>query len=137
MAAPIEKRNLIGLITLEPSITTDYYFVLPTLSGTKLPNALDNVVLEEVYINVDTTNGAVRIFLPAITTFNLAWNAKIYINWKAGSNQPRIIAYEGSVTPPITADNIDGQPYVDITDLNATQYLHIVAPNTWMAIYSV
>ena len=68
----IGKHNLVG--------GNDYYFSLPAAPiGSAIPTAIDNQVIEEVYILADTTAGAVNIYLPAISTFNNAWNPKIYI----------------------------------------------------------
>jgi hypothetical protein len=131
----IETRTLKGLITLTPLLPTQYTFVLPSQTGTSLPNALDNSALEEVYINVDTTNDSeVVILLPAISKFNNAWNTKIYVNWLAGSNPVRVYPYQGSEVPFIQADNINGAFLIALPIQKSTAYLHIVAPNTWMGL---
>ena len=42
-------------------VITDFYFYLSNVIGTNLSNALDNSVLEEVYINCDLTAGGITM----------------------------------------------------------------------------
>jgi hypothetical protein len=131
-AALTETRTLKGVVKLAPLDSTKYYFELQQLSGTKLPNSLDNVVLEEVFINVDTSNAGCKIYLPAISTFNLAWNAKIYITWVAGGDYPTIFSYEGTPLPNFTLpDVINGSDSQKIDTLSQTAFLRITEEHNW------
>lgn len=124
------QKNLVGKHSLVGG--NNYYFSLPASPvGTALPNAIDNQVIEEVYISVDTTLGVANIFLPAISTFNGAWNAKIYIVHSAGVNAVNIYPYlvEGS-----GSDNLNGYTSKTSGTVGDAYYLHIVADHTWMTL---
>jgi hypothetical protein len=132
MAILTETRTLKGVVKLAPLDSTKYYFELQQLSGTKLPNSLDNVVLEEVFINVDTTNAGCKIYLPAISTFNLAWNAKIYITWTAGGDAPPVYSYEGTPLPNFTLpDYINGIDSQVMGVVGQTAFLRITEEHNW------
>lgn len=75
----MEIKTLKGIVRISES--GNYEFVLPSKSGTALPNALDNQVIEEVYIIIENPTEliSVNITLPFISTFNNSWNAKIYV----------------------------------------------------------
>jgi hypothetical protein len=108
-------RTLQGIVRL--SENGAYLFSLPKITGTSLPNALDNSVLEEIYIIVEE-NISVQIYLPNISEFNNAWNSKIYILAKGSAS--------------IYPTNVEGKPqnyinYFDVKDisLGVTAYFHI------------
>lgn len=108
-----------------------YNFVLPTVTGTSLPHALDNQVLEEVYIICDSTLGAIEINLPAIADFNGTWNVKIYVCWVAGGGTVQIFPY----STEIRQDTLNGANRIDFSNLFDTYYLHAVQDNMWMSLY--
>lgn len=123
-------KNLIGKHSLVGGNT--YNFSLPSAPiGSSIPNAIDNQVIEEVYISVDSTAGVVNIYLPAIATFNSAWNAKIYIVHAAGTNAVNIYPYtvEGD-----GSDSINGFTSKKSTVVGDAYYLHIVADHVWMSL---
>lgn len=82
--------TLQGLITL--TTPDDYYFVVPpTPQGTALRNGLDNQVLEEVFIVIEGAGfEEFNLYLPLISTFNLAWNTKIYLSNSLPSNSVNV-----------------------------------------------
>lgn len=126
------QKELIGKINLVGAVGGNIYnFVLPTVTGTGLPHALDNQVLEEVYIICDSTLGAIDINLFDIANFNGAWNVKIYISWIAGGNTVTIYPYG---TEP-NEDTLNGNSSIVFSNLYDCYYLHTVADNMWMALY--
>lgn len=105
-----------------------YRLVVPTNIGTGLPHYLDNQVIEECYINCDTTNDAVNIILPPISAFKGSWGPKLYIS-KISSNGANVTY---TVDNPL-AESIGLQSSWTIpggTNLN-TAYLHVVDYNLW------
>lgn len=134
------SKTLRGDVNLVGALGGNIYnFSLPTVSGTALPNANDNSVLEEVYIKCDVSNGPIIINLPAISTFKLAWNTKVYISCVGGIpgevNSLQVFSYPGSIVPPLAdPDTINGTPGVSFSALNETNYLHIVDKNLWMCL---
>lgn len=129
----IFQKDLIGKHALVGSVAgNQYYFSLPTTpAGSQLPNQIDNQVIEEVYISADTTLGDIDLYLPAISTFNLAWNAKIYVICTNVDNTFRILPYttEGS-----GSDTLNGFTAITATAAYDAWYLHIVQENMWMAL---
>jgi hypothetical protein len=134
MSAPIVEKKLIGKIDLvsEMGLITIFKFSLPNLSGTGLPNALDNSVLEEVYINCDLTGGGMELYLPSIKSFRNAWNTKIYITLSVGtpgiSSPLVIIPY---TEEPDYYDTINGNSITPITEPFQVAYLHITSDKNW------
>lgn len=128
------QKELIGRHTLlgdNLSLTTDYVFSVPaTPQGTSLPNGIDNQVIEEVYIAVDTSLGNVNVYLPPISSFNLAWNAKVYITITNASNGCTIYAFNNE----IYYDTINGFFSIGASATYDSWYLHIVQENMWMAL---
>lgn len=127
------QKQLIGKHTLigDPMSNTDYVFSVPsTPQGTSLLNGIDNQVLEEVYIAVDTTLGNVNIYLPSIATFNGAWNAKIYIIVTNHSNTTTIYPYNTEMY----YNTINGFYSVNATAPYDAWYLHVVQDTMWMAL---
>ena len=121
MAATI--KTLQGVVRITES--GDYVFVLPSKSGTALPNALDNQVLEEVYIIVQNLEEpiSVNITLPYISTFNNAWNTKIYVVNK----QEQVLITQPK--PPVEGGEINwinGIGNLNITIEKGIGYFHIV-----------
>jgi hypothetical protein len=128
---PTIQKELQGKIDLVGAGGGNIYnFVLPTVIGTALPNALDNQVIEEVYLICDSTAGSIVINLPSIANFNKAWNCKIYVCWVAGGNQVTLNPYS---TEP-NEDTLNGFVALTFPNLYDTYYLHIVADNMWMAL---
>jgi hypothetical protein len=127
MPATIQK-TLQGVIRLD---TSDIYeFVLPKKAGTALPNALDNQVLEEVYIIVENPDVGItpQIVLPSVSDFNGAWNVKIYVVNKKES--PVV------TTPKIPDDSPLEQDYINFVGnvslpIKSICYFHIVDNNLW------
>ena len=133
------SKTLRGDVNLVGAVGGNIYnFSLPSQSGTALPNALDNSVLEEVYIKCDVTLGGIKINLPAISKFNNAWNTKIYISCVGGipgeTNPIQVLCYSGSVEPLIAADTINGAPGFFFSLPFEANYLHIVDTNLWMCL---
>jgi hypothetical protein len=131
-------KELIGRLDLVGSVDAGgntYNLIVPKNIGTNLPHGLDNQVIEEVYIICDSTLGRITINLPSTTEFNGIWNAKIYIAWTAGANDVVIVPFEGSATPLIAPDTLNGSfdPYIMVA-LYETNYLHIVYDYTWMKL---
>lgn len=123
-------KNLVGRIDLTK--TGDYYFSLPApLKGT-LPNALDNQVIEEVYI-ICNTSDPINIYLPSTTLFNDTWNAKIYIT-NIQSGTVTIYPFQGSDSPFIQPDTLNGAPFYAMTGQYEAVYLHIVDDYFWMKL---
>jgi hypothetical protein len=120
-------KTLQGVIRITES--DSYEFVLPKKSGTSLPNALDNQVIEEVYIIVENPEEeiTVNITLPYIPTFNNAWNAKIYVVNK----QEQVLVVQPK--PPAPGEeynwiNSIGSLNVSITGIG---YFHVVDNNMY------
>lgn len=133
---PTFQKELIGNHLLVGALATNTYnFTLPlTPAGSQLPNQIDNQVIEEVYIACDTTLGPVVINLPAISTFNLAWNAKIYIvqiSATTAANKTTIYAYS---TEGPGSDTLNGSAFKATVNQWDAYYLHIIEENTWMAL---
>lgn len=128
---PTFQKELQGKINLVGAGGGNIYnFVLPTVIGSALPNAIDNQVIEEVYIICDSTLGTITINLPDIASFNNAWNCKIYICRTAGANGVTVLPYS---TEP-NEDTLNGFTALNLTNLYDTYYLHIVADDMWMAL---
>ena len=129
----IFQKDLIGKHALVGSVAgNQYYFSLPTTpAGSQLPNQIDNQVIEEVYISADTTLGDIDLYLPAISTFNLAWNAKIYIICTNTSNTFTIYPYSSE---DVASNTINGFSFVTATAPYDAWYLHIVSETMWMAL---
>ena len=124
------QKELIGKMTLVGSADlggNTYNMILPTLTGTALPNALSNQVIEEVYIICDSSLGDITINLPSIASFNNSWGAKIYVYALAGANAIRVYGYNNE----IISDTINGFPFASLVQYQ-TNYLHIVSDNMWM-----
>lgn len=121
--------NLVGAVG-----GNTYNLELPIQTSTALPNALDNSVLEEVYIKVDITAGPVEINLPAISLFNYAWNTKIYISLVRGTpgevNSLTVYPYFSETS----VDSINGANNLTFIATYETNYLHIVDNNLWMCL---
>jgi hypothetical protein len=124
-------KTLQGLITIEDagSSGTNVTLVLPTLTGTALPNALDNSTIEEVYICNNNNNGA-SLYLPAISLFKGAKNVKIYVNINVGPGDIQIIPYNDEELNINTINGSIGSQ--NITGFGAAGYLHITSDNNWM-----
>ena len=123
-------KVLQGVIQID--VVDTYYFVLPRLTGTALPNALDNSVLEEVYINVNTIEPA-ELYLPSIASFNGSKNVKIYININILGGTAIIRPY----TSESETNYINGSiQYFPLNTFGDTAYLHIVSQNNWMLLYA-
>lgn len=74
------QKKLQGVIRITEN--GNYTLVLPSNTGTSLPNALDNQVIEHVFViveNIVTETVQVKIILPKISDLNNAWNLKINI----------------------------------------------------------
>ena len=128
----IIQKELQGKINLVGAVGGNTYnFILPTVIGTALPNALDNQVLEEVYLICDDTLGNIVINLPSIALFNNAWNVKIYVVKTAGGNSTRVYPYSTEVG---ISDTLNGFSFKSLVTDDA-YYLHIVDDNMWMALY--
>lgn len=118
--------------TLQGAISIDdigqYTFVLPTLTGTALPNALDNSTLEEVYININI--GRTDLYLPPISSFKGAKNVKIYINVNNVQGRIRIFSH----TSEFETNTINGTGGFGLTGFGEVAYLHIVSDTNWMLL---
>jgi len=120
------QKTLKGIVRITTSDT--YEFNLPINTGTALPNALDNSALEEVYIIIENPEEEITplIVLPLISTFNNAWNTKIYVINKGDVS---------TVATPRVPD--EGQPdsinFLGTTSITGktTGYFHIVDYNLW------
>lgn len=127
MATIVDINLTGGQLNLVGSADVTYRLVVPTNIGTGLPHYLDNQVIEECYINCDTTNDAVNIILPPISAFKGSWGPKLYISKiSSGSN----VTY--SVDNPL-AESIGLQSSWTIpngANLN-TAYLHVVDYYLW------
>jgi hypothetical protein len=132
---PTFEKSLIGKHLLVGAGGGNIYnFSLPsTPAGSQLPNQIDNQVIEEVYIACDTTLGPIRINLPAISSFNLAWNAKIYIVQISDTTVLNVttIAPFNSETETNTLNGSLSKATVNQWD---AYYLHIIEENTWIAL---
>ena len=132
MALTITKnQTLQGVIHLNESVPAvyQYFFELPTQNyPNALPNALDNQVLEEVYIIVDH-NEPTQIYLPSISSLKNAWGLKIYvINMLGGSVEVFPYSSETGV------DTITGLTSVTIINKKGCAFLHAVESNMWMCL---
>ncbi len=131
------NKTLIGVHELVGG--NDYVFSLPSASpnGQPLSGNLSSVV-EEVYINCDITLGGINILFPSIETFNRQWNTKIYVCLTGGtvseSATVTLYPFAGSEVPSIPSDTLNGATFIPFTGQYETYYLHIVAPNMWMAL---
>lgn len=129
-------KKLIGKINLT-SDGAGYVANLevPTVQGTALPNAIDNQTVEEIYIICDTTLGEMTINLPRISTFNNAWNPKIYICQASGDNGVTVVPAPSSLDPYLAANTINGNTQIGLANQYDTYYLHIVADLMWMSLF--
>jgi hypothetical protein len=129
-------KELIGRLDLVGSADmggNTYNLYLPTVTGTALPHALDNQVIEEVYIICDSSLGDITINLPSTTVFNGIWNTKIYVAWTRGANDVTITPFAGDEVIPADSLNGDTDPYT-LALLSETVYLHQVYDYTWMKL---
>jgi hypothetical protein len=133
--ATIEK-TLVGVHNLVGG--NDYVFSLPSANTNGQPNTgILTTPVEEVYINCDITLGGINILFPAISTFNNLWNTKIYVcltGGTVGGDTVTMFPYAGSEVPSIPSDTLNGATDIAFTGQYETYYLHIVAPNMWMAL---
>jgi len=134
MAITITKNiTLQGVIHINEPVSANYeiYLVLPTQNyPNALPNALDNQVLEEIYVINDHAN-TTRIYLPSISSLKGAWNPKIHVV----QNNPTLPTLEVYAYSSETgADTIIGAVAVDILTYRETKYLHPVENNLWMCL---
>lgn len=105
-----------------PFTNYDYYnFYAPN------PNTLQNTVLNEVYLQCDTTAGPIYIYLPLITTLG-GYETKIFISDIAGKSFQNIITVIGGNESDLLNQNVVAQvsaPYASIK-------LEIASNNTWL-----
>ena len=121
--AIINKELRGGQLLLVGSATDTYNLVIPTLINTGLPHYLDNQVIEECYINCDTTNFGCEIILPPISAFKGSWGAKFYIN-QLGANPVKINS--GAL-----GDKINGFLTWNTLSNGESDYLHVVDYSLW------
>ena len=134
MALTITKnQTLQGVIHLNESVPAvyQYFFELPTQNyPNALPNALDNQVLEEVYIIVDHPYGT-RLFLPSISSLRGAWNLKIYVvNNNIGFPTLEVMSYSNETS----ADTINGSQIVSVDYYKGASSFHPIENNMWMRL---
>lgn len=123
----MQTITLQGLITL--TTPDDYYFVVPqTPQGTALRNGLDNQVLEEVFIVIEGVGfEEFNLYLPLISTFNLAWNTKIYVSNTITSN-------DVNVYPQSLGDEtnlINNNPSITFSIVKFRAYFHIISNTSY------
>lgn len=117
--------TLQGIVRITASGTYD--FVLPIQTGTNLPNALDNQVLEEVIISIESPAANVTINLPSISSFNNAWNTKIYIN-NQFANPLILNSYDDETE--VNYINLSGDTNINIAK-GRNAYVRIINDNIW------
>ncbi|MEI7960711.1 MAG: hypothetical protein WCI04_00085 [archaeon] len=129
------NKTLKGVVRLTGG--EDYNFTLPD-NPSGIQNALANIVLEEVFIECDTTLGSIGIYLPQIALFNGGWIPKIFVTSViATTNEISILPYQGSVRPPLVApDTINSLTEILVLG-TSTAYLHIVGKKNWGAWLTV
>ena len=120
-------------ITLESviriNIDGDYQLVLPPIpQGTSLPHALDNQVIEEVYIICGDTLQNTTIYLPLISDFKGSWGVKIYVSY------PPIGVRESNFM--VTQNNPSNQDWINFVSytsapITGSLYFHIVSDHVW------
>lgn len=127
----IFQKELTGLHNLVGAVGgNDYYFYLPQGTQPYNTNGGASRPIEEVYINCDSTLGAITIYLPSTTLFQGFWNTKIYTSQLDGANLVRIYPFLGDET--ILPDTLNGFARHDLSGQYECVFNHIVAPYTWM-----
>jgi len=134
MALTITKNvTLQGVIHIDEPVSAvyDIFLQLPIQNyPNALPNALDNQVLEEIYIEVDHANPT-RIYLPSISSLKGAWNPKIHVV----QNNPTLPTLEVYAYSSETGvDTINGSGSISVSGLKGNAYLHPVENNMWMCL---
>jgi len=124
------NKTLKGVVRLTGG--QDYNFTLPD-NPSGIQNALANIVLEEVFIECDTTLGSINIYLPQIALFNGGWIPKIFVtSTVSAENSIAILPYQGSVSPLVAPDTINSLTEILVLG-TSTAYLHIVGKKNWGA----
>jgi hypothetical protein len=110
--------------------SASYFFSLPQGTQPYNTNGGASRPIEEVYLNCDTTIGAIKIYLPSTTLFQGFWNTKIYTSWLSGANPVEIRAFTGDETT--LPDTLNGISIYSLSDRFEAVHNHIVAPYIWM-----
>jgi hypothetical protein len=123
------NKTLKGVVRLAGG--ENYIFTLPD-NPSGIQNALANIVVEEVFIECDTTLGGIGITLPQIALFNGGWIPKIFVTSLVSSEVSEI-----TITPyldEVNDDSINDENNFSFGGDNlGTAYLHIVSRTNWGA----
>ena len=157
----ITLQNKLTITNIDGNESEIIYLKMPVQTLQALPHTFDNQVIEEIYIDVDSTlsAGDLTLILPPISNPNIttlpdlslpnytsadtgfkgSWGIKIYINYQPtgeASGSVNIVPFE--YVPNAYADNINGNSVVALTDYlpNSTIYLKPVEDFTWMGLIS-
>lgn len=129
MAIINQNVTLQSVITINNTTPADLYNIylqLPTQNyQTGLPNALDNNVIEEIYIHYESEYPT-SIYLPLISDLRNAWNPKIYILQNGIGELSSLNVY------PQGLDTINGVLVAPFTSYKESKYIHAVSKNMWM-----
>lgn len=120
-----------GVVRLNSAVDTDYTMVLEN-NPTGIQNQIAPIVVEEVFIECDTTAGDINIYLPAIANFNGGWSPKIFITVPTDGESGNVVNVYAFNNETPNSDYINGaSSYTVGIGLNQTAYLHITEKHNW------
>lgn len=124
----ITRKTLSGAVYLtgSPCVNNDVYLFVPPN-----PNTLQNQVLNEVYLQCDSTNGPIFIALPSILDLG-GFATKIYVTDVAGTSSTNAIYLVDSNIMSMVTPNLINQSYIGVLNTNYTTIkLEIGSSNNW------
>lgn len=116
--------------TLKP-VTYQKIFVSEPAGDTFIINPFDSNgnLVEEMYIEVDSTIGVASVKLPPIYALNRIWNLKITIVAQTGgTNQVEVFG-----STDLTFDTIGSQPKISLVSNSGNCEFNIVSDTIWSA----
>lgn len=116
--------------TLKPT-TYQKAIVTNALGDTFIINPFDSNgnLVEEMYIEVESSIGIASVYLPPIYTLNRLWNIKITIVAQTGgTNQVQVFG-----STDLTFDYIGSQPKIALVSNGGNAEFNIVSDTIWSA----
>jgi hypothetical protein len=115
----------LNALTYQKAIVTD------ALGDTFIINPFDSNgnLVEEMYIEVESSLAVASVYLPPINSLNRLWNLKITIVAQTGSTN-NVDVY-GSIN--MTFDTIGSQPKIALVSDGGNALLNIVSDTIWSA----
>ena len=117
------------------AVTYQIAIVTDALGDTFLINPFDSNgnLLEEMYIEVETSLGVASVILPPIYALNRLWNLKITIVAQTGGfNEVQVFG-----STDLTFDTIGSQPKISLSSNGGNCELNIVSDTIWSATATI